>query len=149
MSADRGRSERDQEGACQGAFYTSEAPSLAVAALNQTIGINVSAPTKVVDLPEEPPFDLALAQGAVGCTTNPAYSGGLLKRTPDLIRPLAAQMARARGALAFPERIFRRSVIKTPCTSFSTSCVGRPWSHAYTLWGGHIPVVACPRKPRK
>ncbi|MBY0527441.1 MAG: TolC family protein [Gemmataceae bacterium] len=38
------------------------AEALAVAALNQTIGINVSAPTKVVDQPEAPPFDLELAQ---------------------------------------------------------------------------------------
>lgn len=30
----------------------------------------------------------ALAQGAVGCTTNPAFMGGLLRRAPDEIRPL-------------------------------------------------------------
>ena len=34
---------------------------------------------------------LAQAEGAVGCTTNPAYGGGLLKRAPDEIRPIIAK----------------------------------------------------------
>lgn len=34
---------------------------------------------------------LAIAQGAVGSTTNPAYGGGLLKRAPELVRPLVAE----------------------------------------------------------
>jgi transaldolase len=38
--------------------------------------------------------DLALEQGAVGCTTNPAFGGGLLKRAPDEIRPIVAECAR-------------------------------------------------------
>lgn len=34
----------------------------AIAGLNQAIGINVSAPTRIVDLAEEPPFDQSLGQ---------------------------------------------------------------------------------------
>ncbi len=33
-------------------------------------------------------LDLALGQGAVGCTTNPAYGGGLLKRVPGYVQPV-------------------------------------------------------------
>ncbi len=53
-------------------------------------------PTRVwVNNPTLDEIDLALAQGAVGSTTNPAYGGGLLKRAPDEIRPLIAECARA------------------------------------------------------
>jgi outer membrane protein TolC len=38
------------------------AEAVAVAALNRTIGINVSRPTEVVDQPEEPPFALSLGR---------------------------------------------------------------------------------------
>jgi transaldolase len=38
--------------------------------------------------------DLALAQGAVGCTTNPAYGSSLLKRAPDQILPIIAECTR-------------------------------------------------------
>ena len=37
---------------------------------------------------------LALAQGAVGCTTNPAYAGGLLGRAPDEVRPIVRETVR-------------------------------------------------------
>jgi transaldolase len=47
-----------------------------------------------INNPTDEEIDLALAQGAVGCTTNPAYCGGLLKRSPELIRPLVATIAR-------------------------------------------------------
>ena len=38
---------------------------------------------------------LALAEGAVGCTTNPAYGGGLLKRAPNDIKPTVAEVIHA------------------------------------------------------
>jgi len=41
--------------------------------------------------------DLALQQGAVGCTTNPAYGGGLLKRAPGDIQPIIAAVVREIG----------------------------------------------------
>jgi transaldolase len=53
-------------------------------------------PTRVwINNPTSDEIDLALGQGVVGCTTNPAYGGGLLKRAPDEVRPLIAAAARA------------------------------------------------------
>jgi transaldolase len=57
--------------------------------------MRAETPTRVwVNNPTLEEIDLALAQGAVGCTTNPAYGGGLLKRAPDEIRPLIADSVR-------------------------------------------------------
>lgn len=52
-------------------------------------------PTRVwVNNPTLAEVDLALAQGAIGCTTNPAYGGGLLKKAPEEIRPIIVECAR-------------------------------------------------------
>jgi transaldolase len=52
-------------------------------------------PTRVwVNNPTLNEIDLALAQGAVGCTTNPAYGGSLLKRAPDEIMPIIKECVR-------------------------------------------------------
>jgi transaldolase len=52
-------------------------------------------PTRVwVNNPTSAELDLAIAQGAVGCTTNPAYGGGLLTRAPEEIRPIIAACVR-------------------------------------------------------
>ena len=40
-----------------------------------------------INNPTEAEIDLALANGAVACTSNPAYGGNLLKRAPDEIHP--------------------------------------------------------------
>lgn len=46
-------------------------------------------PTRVwVNNPTAEEIGLALAQGAVGCTTNPAFAGGLLRRAPDEVLPV-------------------------------------------------------------
>jgi len=48
-----------------------------------------TTPTRVwVNNPTDEEVGLALAQGAVGSTTNPAYGGNLLRRAPHLIEPL-------------------------------------------------------------
>ena len=53
-----------------------------------------TTPTRVwVNNPTEGEVRLSLASGAVGCTTNPAFGGGLLKRAPGEILPLIAQAA--------------------------------------------------------
>lgn len=53
-------------------------------------------PTRLwVNNPTVEEIDLALDQGAVGCTTNPAYGGGLLKRAPEEIRPIIEEFAAA------------------------------------------------------
>ena len=56
--------------------------------------VKTSTPTRLwVNNPTVEEIGLALTQGAVGCTTNPAYGGGLLKRAPDEIRPIIAECA--------------------------------------------------------
>jgi len=52
-------------------------------------------PTRVwVNNPTSAEIALSLANGAVGCTTNPSFGGGLLTRAPDQIRPdIAAVVA--------------------------------------------------------
>jgi transaldolase len=56
--------------------------------------MKAETPTRVwVNNPTREEVALALAQGAVGCTTNPAFGGGLLKRAPDEIRPIIAECA--------------------------------------------------------
>jgi transaldolase len=51
--------------------------------------LNTRTPTRVwVNNPTSAEVELALEQGAVGCTTNPAFGGGLLRRAPDEIRPV-------------------------------------------------------------
>jgi transaldolase len=53
--------------------------------------LRAETPTRVwVNNPTLAEVDLALAQGAVGCTTNPSYGGGLLRRAPDEVRPIIA-----------------------------------------------------------
>lgn len=46
-----------------------------------------------INNPTEREVDLAISQGAVACTTNPAYGGNLLKRAPGEIEPDIAQVA--------------------------------------------------------
>lgn len=49
-------------------------------------------PTRVwVNNPTIEEIGLALEQGAVGCTTNPAYGANLLRRAPDEILPIIAE----------------------------------------------------------
>lgn len=47
-----------------------------------------------VNNPTQEEVGLALRQGAVGCTTNPAYGGNLLRRAPAEIRPVIAAAVR-------------------------------------------------------
>ena len=49
-------------------------------------------PSRVwVNNPTIEEIGLALGEGAVGCTTNPAYAGGLLKRAPSEVKPIVAE----------------------------------------------------------
>ena len=57
--------------------------------------LNELTPTRVwINNPTTEEVGKALAQGAVGCTTNPAFGASLLKRRPEEIRPLVASAAR-------------------------------------------------------
>jgi transaldolase len=58
--------------------------------------LTAETPTRVwVNNPTVKEIGLALEQGAVGSTTNPAYGGTLLKRAPDEILPIIADCVRA------------------------------------------------------
>jgi transaldolase len=51
--------------------------------------LKAETPTRAwVNNPTEPEIGLAIAHGAVGCTTNPAFGGGLLRRAPDEVIPI-------------------------------------------------------------
>ena len=51
-------------------------------------------PTRLwINNPIQDEVDLAQEQGAVGCTTNPSYGGGLLKRAPAELQPVIALLA--------------------------------------------------------
>lgn len=73
-------------------------------------------PTRAwVNNPTLEEIDLALAQGAVGSTTNPAYGGNLLRRAPDLVRPVIRQVVSetaddAEAAVLVQQRLVRRVV---------------------------------------
>jgi len=57
--------------------------------------LRAETPTRVwVNNPTVEEIGLALAAGAVGCTTNPAYGGNLLRRAPDEIQPIIADCVR-------------------------------------------------------
>ena len=47
-----------------------------------------------VNNPTAEEIGLALAQGAVGCTTNPTHCGGLLRRAPEEVKPVIAEAVR-------------------------------------------------------
>jgi len=66
-----------------------------------------------INNPTRQEIDLALAQGAVSCTTNPAFGGSLLTRSPEEIVPdiedVAASGARGDAAVAMvQERLVAR-----------------------------------------
>jgi transaldolase len=55
--------------------------------------VRAETPTRLwLNNPTMEECDLALAQGAMGCTTNPSYGGNLLKRAPDYVKPIIAQV---------------------------------------------------------
>lgn len=54
--------------------------------------LKAATPTRVwVNNPTLEEVDLALEQGAVGCTTNPSLAGGLLRRAPDEVKPVISE----------------------------------------------------------
>ena len=57
--------------------------------------LQTETPTRVwVNNPTIDEVGLAIEQGAVGCTTNPAYGGNLLKRAPEQILPIITASVR-------------------------------------------------------
>jgi transaldolase len=63
-------------------------------------------PTRVwVNNPTLHEVDLALVQGAVGSTTNPTYGGGLLKRAPEEVKPVVADVLRGCSGVSDDELV--------------------------------------------
>ncbi len=61
-------------------------------------------PSRVwVNNPTLEEVELAQGQGAVGSTTNPAFSGGLLKRAPEEVRPVIEEAVRELPGAPVPE----------------------------------------------
>jgi len=54
--------------------------------------VSAETPTRLwINNPTDDELRMALAAGAIGCTTNPAYAGGLLTRAPDEVLPSLAE----------------------------------------------------------
>lgn len=98
-----------------------------------------TTPTRLwVNNPTVEEIGLALDQGAVGCTTNPAYGGGLLKRAPDEIRPIiAACAAEERNDLRAAELVQQRLVAR----------VASHFLPLYEQSGGHAGFVSIQGAP--
>lgn len=100
--------------------------------------LRATTPTRVwVNNPTPEEVGLAITQGAVGCTTNPAYGGGLLRRAPELVRPAIEAAtttdddaaAAGRVQLALVRRIvdlFRPLYDESGGTAGFVSCQGAP-----------------------
>jgi transaldolase len=98
-------------------------------------------PTRVwVNNPSAEEIGLALAQGAFGCTTNPSYAGGLLKRVPNDVLPVIRSSA---GDGADPEKAawnVQLALVKRIVDGF------RPH---YDATDGHEGFVSCQGAPEK
>ena len=74
--------------------------------------LSAETPTRVwVNNPTVDEIGLALEQGAVGCTTNPAFGGGLLRRVPDEIRPIIAECVGATADDAVAADLVQRRLV--------------------------------------
>lgn len=105
-----------------------------------------TTPTRVwVNNPTLEEVDLALQQGAVGCTTNPAYGGNLLRRAPELVRPVIdAAVAATENDAAAAQQIqltlvgriverFQALYESSGGTAGFVSCQGAPDDDMHTL----------------
>jgi transaldolase len=73
-------------------------PGTAVPATDYFSRLVAETPTRVwVNNPTERELGLALAHGAVGCTTNPAFGGSLLHRAPAEMLPILDECLAASG----------------------------------------------------
>ena len=77
--------------------------------------VRSQTPTRLwVNNPTMEECDLALASGAMACTTNPAYGGNLLKRAPAYVKPIITAVVRDSAPgdtdLAVADRVQERLV---------------------------------------
>jgi transaldolase len=77
--------------------------------------VRAETPTRLwINNPTLEEVDLALAQGAMGSTTNPSYGGNLLRRVPDYVKPVIAEAVAdappSEGDLHLADRVQERLV---------------------------------------
>ncbi len=100
-------------------------------------------PTRVwVNNPTLQEIDLAIGQGAVGSTTNPAYGGGLLKRAPGEVKPIVANVVRSgpTASLADLSAVVQRALVTRVVDRF------RPMFEASGGTSGFVSVQGPPEE---
>jgi transaldolase len=76
-------------------------------------------PTRVwVNNPTVEEIGLAIAQGAVGSTTNPGYGGNLVRRAPEQILPIIADCVRATGDDALAADLVQQRLVARIAAQF-------------------------------
>ena len=83
--------------------------------------LRAETPTRVwVNNPTFDEMDLSIAQGAVGCTTNPAFAASLLRRAPAEIRPVIAKSLALRGDDASVADIVQQRLVARVAERFAS-----------------------------
>jgi transaldolase len=71
-----------------------------------------------VNNPTSAEMDLALAHGAMGCTTNPGYGGNLVKRAPDEVLPIVRECLPASEDDEVVAELVQRRLVGRICGRF-------------------------------
>ena len=71
-----------------------------------------------VNNPTREEMDLALAHGAMGCTTNPGYGGNLVKRAPDEVLPIVRQALAESDDDEVVAELVQQRLVKRICERF-------------------------------
>jgi transaldolase len=71
-----------------------------------------------VNNPTVEEIDLALRHGAMGCTTNPAYGGNLVRRAPDEVLPIVRECLASSEDDAIVADLVQRRLIERICERF-------------------------------
>ena len=85
-------------------------------------------------------MDLALAHGAMGCTTNPGYGGNLVKRAPDEVLPIVRDCLGHSDDDEEVAELVQRRLVARICDKFSA---------LYQLSGGREGFVSIQGAPEK
>jgi hypothetical protein len=73
-----------------------------------------------VNNPTSAEIGLALENGSVGCTTNPAFVGGLLKKAPEEVLPVIADVVASEADDVRAAEIVQERVVETILPRFAT-----------------------------
>jgi transaldolase len=98
-------------------------------------------PTRLwINNPTLTEVDLALDQGAVGCTTNPAFASSLLKRQPDAVKPVVYQSIEESEDDDDVVAAVQRALVGPALDRF------RPLFDASNGTEGFVSIQACPER---